>query len=93
MAYHRIADVIDDYGPAVAADPELDIVITLNGAYFNVWIESGGQWANTEAYDAVSRLRDDPDNVDPFNTLETVTLHEAMDEAEDLLETIKDGGA
>lgn len=86
MAYDSLAEVIDDYGPALASDPTFGAVVTLNGAYFNLWIEAGGEWSNTEAFDAVSRLHEDQAGIDPFDTLAEVGLKEAMEEAEAVLE-------
>lgn len=81
-----LPDAINDYGPALAADPEIGVIVTLNGAYFNVWVGSRDRWENAEAFDATSRLHDDAENVDPFNTLAGVTLNEAQEAAEKVLE-------
>jgi len=38
-----------EYGPIVAQNEELGILITANGSYLNFWIaESHDQWTNTE---------------------------------------------
>lgn len=37
------------YGSIVASDEELDILITVNGAYFNVWCcDYSGSYTNTD---------------------------------------------
>ena len=44
------------YGPIVACDEELGLLVTVNGAYFNLWVKEGrnrpvsieqDQWVNT----------------------------------------------
>ena len=36
------------YGPIVACDEELGLLVTVNGAYFNLWVSRGdGEFENT----------------------------------------------
>lgn len=38
-----------EYGYVVASDEDLDILITVNGAYFNIWCgDYSGQYTNTD---------------------------------------------
>jgi hypothetical protein len=47
----KLAEAIEEYGPAVAADHEIGVVITVNGSYFNVWGQRGDdEWENTDAF-------------------------------------------
>jgi hypothetical protein len=74
-----------EYGPIVAHDEELDLLITVNGAYFNVWhTDRTGRYENIEAYDVASRL-DLTSDVSPFNPLNGVPLWTVADAAEKLL--------
>ena len=69
------------YGPIVAHDEELDILITANGAYFNIWAgDYVGKYQNTEAYDLASRV-----NKEGMSVLYVATFVEVMDAAERLL--------
>ena len=44
----NIHDVME-YGYVVASDEDLDILITVNGAYFNIWCgDYSGQYTNTD---------------------------------------------
>lgn len=39
------------YGSIVATNEDLDILITVNGAYFNIWCgDYNGKYKNTECY-------------------------------------------
>lgn len=40
MSTRSIHEVLE-YGPIVANDEELDILITVNGAYYNIWCGNG----------------------------------------------------
>jgi hypothetical protein len=81
-----------EYGPIVAHDEELDTLITVNGAYFNLWVggyrglrgDGAVDYVNTEAYDVASRL-DLGTGVSPFNPLESVPLWTVTETAEKLL--------
>jgi hypothetical protein len=44
----NIYDVLE-YGPIVAQNEEFGVLITVNGAYFNVWIGRDGRFENVEA--------------------------------------------
>lgn len=37
-----------DYGPIVGHDEELGLLVTVNGAYLNLWIERGDTFENTD---------------------------------------------
>ena len=38
-----------EYGYVIASDEDLDILITVNGAYFNIWCgDYSGQYTNTD---------------------------------------------
>lgn len=68
-----------DYGPICAGSEEIEILITVNGAYLNAWVSCGdGSWENTDC-----RAR----NKDLYNT----TGAEMIDEAEKYLEDILNG--
>lgn len=48
MSTRSIHEVLE-YGPIVANDEELDILITVNGAYYNIWCGNGeGFYNNTD---------------------------------------------
>lgn len=93
----NIHEVIE-YGPIVAHDEELDILITVNGAYFNLWVgadftstpSKGRQWTNTEAYDMESRVRT-PADMAHGNGLYGLDITVVMDAAEELLAEILEG--
>lgn len=84
--HETLLEVVDDYGPVIATDTERRTVVTVNGAYFNLWTQvAGDKWDNIDAYDVASRLDKDPEGTDPFNTLDGVTLHKLQNEAEKIL--------
>lgn len=79
-----------EYGPIVANDPELDLLITVNGAYFNLWAGDGaGNYTNTDAYDMRSRVKADNDQ---SNGLYGTQTTDVMDAAERLLAEILEEG-
>ena len=46
-----------EYGSIIASDEDFDILIGVNGAYFNLWVGDGtGRYNNTECYDMASRV-------------------------------------
>ena len=49
MAKSTIFDVLE-YGPIVAADEELGVLITVNGSYYNIWVGYDGMYNNTDAH-------------------------------------------
>lgn len=85
-----------EYGPIVAGDEELGILITVNGAYFNVWApewhERGATWTNTEAFDMRSRVTDAHSPIRQSDGLYGLHITDVMDAAGELLATILQGG-
>jgi hypothetical protein len=80
-----------EYGPIVAHDEDLDLLVTANGAYFNLWhTDRTGEYQNIEAYDVASRL-DLPADVSPFNPLELIPFWKVAEAAEQLLDGILAG--
>jgi hypothetical protein len=74
----KISFVIDEYGPALASDEDYDVLITVNGAYFNVWVNRGqDNWENTEAF-----------SVDGRADLEKDKFWDIQKVAEELLEEV-----
>lgn len=86
-----------EYGPIVAGDEDLGILITVNGAYFNVWVgefwREGGwsSWSNTEAYDMRSRVIDRHESEQPSDGLYGLHITDVMDAAAELLNTLITG--
>jgi hypothetical protein len=79
-----------EYGPIVAHDEEFGLLITVNGAYFNLWVEadaSGKGWTNTEAYDLASRV----EHENSMSVLYETSFVKAWDAAKTLLEEILAG--
>jgi hypothetical protein len=74
----EITFAIDEYGPALAADEDYEIIITVNGSYFNVWVHrGGGKWENTDAF-----------AVDGRADLKNDRFWDIVDVAKELLEDI-----
>ena len=47
----NILFLIDEYGPAIATNEDYGLLITLNGSYFNLWVQKGDDdYENTEAF-------------------------------------------
>jgi len=47
----KISFVIDEYGPALASNEDYELIVTVNGSYFNLWVNRGeDNWENTEAF-------------------------------------------
>jgi hypothetical protein len=72
------------YGPILASNQELGVLITINGAYLNAWVSAKTApdgdvlWTNTEAYDMASRTGSE-------TGLYGLGMTDAMDAAEALL--------
>lgn len=44
-----IFDIIDEYGPICAADENMGYLVSVNGSYLNLWVESSpGRYANID---------------------------------------------
>ena len=76
------------YGSIVAHDEELNILITVNGAYFNLWVPTGrnGEWSNVEAFDLESRVNNRTDG--SWNGLYGIDMARVLTAADDLLRSI-----
>ena len=77
---------IMEYGPIVANDEDYDLLISVNGAYFNVWAVTGrGDYTNTEAFDLRSRVAGSNDR---SNGLYGLAFTDVTAAAEELLAEI-----
>jgi hypothetical protein len=82
-----------EYGSIVASNEELDLLITVNGAYFNLWVGGGygeeTDYTNTEAFDMSSRV----EGADPQSSrgLYGLDIVKVMDAAEALLAEVLAG--
>lgn len=70
-----------DYGPIVGHDEELGLLVTVNGAYLNLWIERGDTFENTDCRHVQSRT----DGRD----LREVSVAEAVELAEEWIEDVQ----
>lgn len=85
MTIHELLE----YGPIVAHDEELDLLVTVNGAYFNLWVgDTTGNYTNTEAFATLGRLPEVPG----ASGLWGQNMTEVMDAAELLLDEILSEG-
>jgi len=47
----KILEAIDEYGSCIAVNEDYGLMVTVNGSYFNVWVNRGeDDWENTEAF-------------------------------------------
>ena len=58
-----------EYGPIVAADEDYSLLITINGAYLNLWAYDGSEYKCLDCRP-------------PSDDLYTLTVSQAMDQAE-----------
>ncbi len=68
----NVYDVLE-YGPIMAADEDYSLLITINGAYLNLWLHDGNQYKCLDCRP-------------PSADLYTLTVSQAMDEAKSYLE-------
>lgn len=68
------------YGAIVALDEEFGLLVTVNGAYFNLWVGAGDNWENTDC-----RRPSDPDN------LMELSLYDAVEYASRWLDEVRSG--
>lgn len=75
--------LIEEYGPIMAANEDYGLLITVNAAYFNLWVDRGDDnWENTDAYAADGRIGDLYKSSTSFDSVQKA--------AEKLLEEITD---
>ena len=75
------------YGSIVAHDEDTDTLLTVNGAYYNLWAPNGnGEWTNVECYDLESRVNNRTDG--SWNGLYGIDMAKVITTADDLLESI-----
>lgn len=85
MSIHELLE----YGPIVAHDEDFDILVTVNGAYFNFWVgDRDGNYTNTEAFAVDGRVKRDNER---SNGLYGLQIVDVMDAAKDLLAEILAG--
>lgn len=79
MSVHEVLE----YGPIVAHDEGRGLLVTVNGAYLNLWIESGDGFENTACRHLQSRTggRD----------LREVSVAKAIELAEQWIEDVRSG--
>lgn len=82
---------IMEYGAIVANDEDYDLLISVNGAYFNVWAVTGsGDYTNTDAFAVSGRVKgSDPQR--GSNGLYGLDYVDVVDAAEALMEEIITG--
>lgn len=76
-----------EYGSIIASDEDFDILIGVNGAYFNLWVGDGtGRYNNTECFDMASRV----EGADPqtSNGLYGLDFVKVLDAGKALLESV-----
>lgn len=77
MTTYSTVHQVMEYGPIVASNDELDILITVNGSYFNFWAgDFNGNYTNTDCR-SIDR---------GINGIHGVSITELMDEAEQYIE-------
>ena len=68
-----------EYGPIAAADEDFCLLVTINGAYLNLWAYDGSEYKCLDCRP-------------PSDDLYTLTVSQAMDQAKAYLEdTLKEG--
>ena len=67
-----------EYGPVVAADEDYCLLVTVNGAYLNLWAYDGSEYKCL-------------DSRPPSDDLYTLTVSQAMDQAKTYLEDVLKG--
>ena len=64
-----------EYGPVVAADEDYSLLVTVNGAYLNLWAYDGSEYKCLDCRP-------------PSSDLYTLTVSQAMDQAKTYLEDV-----
>ena len=67
-----------EYGPIVAADEDYCLLVTVNGAYLNLWAYDGSEYKCLDCRP-------------PSDDLYTLTVSQAMDQAKAYLEDVLKG--
>jgi len=80
-----------EYGSVIASDSEAGHLMTVNGAYFNLWVtEADGGWVCVECYDVESRINNREDG--SWRGIYGVDIVKLQDAATEILEHLWEDG-